>query len=40
MTEIQHLNIDELYEKKKEVDTNRVMLYNKLLTKVHQRIKT
>ena len=31
MTEIPHLNIDELYEKKKEVDTNRVMLYNKLL---------
>tara|TARA_B100001093_G_scaffold493158_1_gene535030 strand:- start:472 stop:984 length:513 start_codon:yes stop_codon:yes gene_type:complete len=39
MTEIPHLNIDELYEKKKEVDTNRVMLYNKLLTKVHQKIK-
>jgi hypothetical protein len=40
MSDIPRLNIDELYEKKKEVDTNRVNLYNKLLIKVHGRIKT
>jgi|TARA_Y100000992_G_C21274337_1_gene499004 hypothetical protein len=39
MTEIPHLNIDELYERKKEVDTNRLKLYNKLISKVHHRIK-
>ena len=31
MTEIPHLNIDELYERKKEVDTNRLKLYNNYL---------
>jgi hypothetical protein len=40
MSDIPRLNIDDLYEKKKEVDTNRVNLYNKLLVKVHNRIKT
>ena len=39
MTDIPHLNIDELYERKKEVDTNRVILYNRLLTKIHHKIK-
>ena len=40
MEEIPHLNIDELYEKKKEVDVNRVNIYNKLLLKIHSKIKT
>ena len=40
MNDIPHLNIDDLYEKKKEVDINRVKLYNKLLTKIHSKIKT
>jgi len=40
MEEIPHLNIDELYEKKKEVDVNRVNIYNKLLLKIHGKIKT
>tara|TARA_B110000467_G_C18304626_1_gene473767 strand:+ start:1277 stop:1807 length:531 start_codon:yes stop_codon:yes gene_type:complete len=39
MTDIPHLNIDELYERKKEVDTNRLKLYNRLLTKIHHKIK-
>ena len=40
MNEVPHLNIDELYEKKKEVDVNRVNIYNKLLLKIHAKIKT
>ena len=40
MSDVPHLNIDELYEKKKEVDLNRVNLYNKLLMKIHSKIKT
>ena len=40
MNDVPHLNIDELYEKKKEGDVNRVRLYNKLLTKIHSKIKT
>lgn len=39
MNDIPHLNIDELYEKKKEVDINRVNIYNKLLLKIHNKIK-
>jgi hypothetical protein len=35
-----HLNIDELYETKKKNDLNRLEIYNKLLLKVHTRIKT
>jgi len=35
-----HLNIDELYESKKKNDLNRLEIYNKLLVKVHTRIKT
>jgi hypothetical protein len=35
-----HLNIDELYEPKKKNDLNRLEIYNKLLLKVHTRIKT
>ena len=35
-----HLNIDELYESKKKNDLNRLEIYNKLLLKVHSRIKT
>lgn len=40
MNEVPHLNIDELYEKKREVDVNRVNIYNKLLLKIHAKIKT
>ena len=39
MSDIPHLNIDELYEKKKETDINRVNIYNKLLLKIHNKIK-
>jgi hypothetical protein len=34
------LNIDELYEKKRQHDLNQLALYNKLLNRVHVRIKT
>jgi hypothetical protein len=34
-----HLNIDELYETKRKSDLNRVAIYNKLLNKVHAKIK-
>ena len=34
------LNIDELYESKQKTDLNRLEIYNKLLVKVHTRIKT
>lgn len=39
MADIPHLNIDELYERKKETDTQRVNIYNKLLAKIHNKIK-
>ena len=34
------INIDELYEKKKQYDLNQMHLFNKLLNRVHVRIKT
>lgn len=34
-----HLNIDELYESKQKKDLNRTNIYNKLLTKIHTKIK-
>jgi hypothetical protein len=35
-----HLNIDELYETKRKSDLNRMMIYSKLLDKIHKKIKT
>ena len=40
MAEKLRLNIDELYETKKKNDLNRLELYNKLLLKIHNKIKT
>lgn len=34
------LNIDELYEKKRQQDLNKLELFNKLLNRVHVKIKT
>ena len=34
------LNIDDLYETKKKNDLNKLDIYNKLLTKIHTKIKT
>ena len=34
------LNIDELYEKKRQYDLNQLALFNKILHRVHVRIKT
>lgn len=34
------LNIDELYESKQKTDLNKLELYNKLLVKIHIKIKT
>lgn len=34
------LNIDELYERKRQYDLNQLGLYNKLLNRIHVRIKT
>ena len=34
------LNIDELYEKKRQQDVNKFNLFNKILNRVHVRIKT
>ena len=34
------INIDELYEKKRQQDLNKLALFNKLLNRVHIRIKT
>jgi hypothetical protein len=36
---INKLNIDELYEKKQQRDLNQVKLFNKVLKKVHDKIK-
>ena len=34
------LNIDELYEKKKQYDLNQLTLYNKILNRIHVKIKS
>jgi hypothetical protein len=34
------MNIDELYERKKQYDLNKLDLYNKILNRIHVRIKT
>ena len=34
------LNIDELYEKKRQYDLNKLALFNKILNRIHVRIKT
>jgi hypothetical protein len=34
------INIDDLYEKKKQYDLNKLDLYNKILNRIHVRIKT
>ena len=33
------LNIDELYEKKRQYDLNKLALFNKILNRIHVRIK-
>jgi hypothetical protein len=40
MADKPQLNIDELYETKKKNDLNRLDIYNKLLIKIHAKIKT
>jgi hypothetical protein len=40
MTTKPKLNIDDLYETKKKNDLNKLELYNKLLVKIHTKIKT
>ena len=34
------LNIDDLYEKKRQYDLNKLALFNKILNRIHVRIKT
>ena len=34
------ISIDELYEKKRQYDLNQMHLFNKLLNRIHVRIKT
>lgn len=34
------INLDELYEKKRQFDLNKLALYNKILNRIHVRIKT
>ena len=36
----ENLNIDDLYEKKRQKDMQQMELYNKLLNRIHVRIKT
>jgi hypothetical protein len=36
----EQLNIDELYEKKRQKDLNQLALFNKILNRIHVRIKT
>lgn len=37
--EVSKLNLDELYEKKREQDLNRLAIFNKLLARIHNKIK-
>ena len=34
------INIDELYEKKRQIDVNKLELFKKILNRIHVRIKT
>ena len=34
------INLDDLYEKKREIDESKMHLYNKILNRIHIRIKT
>ena len=34
------INLDELYEKKREYDESKLVVYNKILSRVHTKIKT
>ena len=34
------INLDELYEKKRQQDLNKLALFNKLLNRIHVKIKT
>jgi hypothetical protein len=36
---VEKLNLDELYEKKQEQDKNKLFTYNKILTRIHEKIK-
>ncbi len=36
---VEKINLDELYEKKKEIDKNKLFTYNKILTRIHEKIK-
>ena len=36
----EQINIDDLYEKKKQYDLNKLELFNKLLNRIHVKIKT
>ena len=36
---VEKINLDELYEKKKEQDKNKLFTYNKILTRIHEKIK-
>jgi hypothetical protein len=37
---VDKLNIDDLYEKKRQYDLNQLTLFNKILNRIHVRIKT
>ena len=39
-TDSTKINLDDLYERKKQQDLNTVSLYNKVLNRIHTRIKT
>ena len=38
--ENQRVNLDDLYEKKKQQDLNTLSIYNKILNRIHNKIKT
>ena len=33
------LNLDDLFEKKREISENKLQLYNKILNRIHDKIK-
>jgi hypothetical protein len=36
---VEKINLDDLYEKKQEQDKNKLFTYNKILTRIHEKIK-
>ena len=37
---VRKINLDELYDKKKEKDLQKMQIFNRILNRIHEKIKT